>query len=165
MFQGLLRPIQPYLLPPIFNPMTLPTSLVPRSIEAEDWERGGEGLIRKKENQPGSRGIGLGGLLWRFFMLLVGLPAAFPQNKTKHPNKQKTNNNNKMLVEIGMLARRWASHFSYWMSALQPTGYMESSRSTTQRELEEDRVMVECTCGLFLLQPFAVAKIQEFFMG
>lgn len=88
MFQGLLRPVQPYLLPPIFNPMTLLTSLVPRSIEAEDWERGGEGLIRKKENRLGSRGVGLGGLLWLFFMLLVGLPAASPQNKTPKQTKK-----------------------------------------------------------------------------
>lgn len=29
--------------------MTLPTSLVPMSIEAEDWEREGEELTRKKE--------------------------------------------------------------------------------------------------------------------
>ena len=59
---------------------TLPTIFVPMTTEAEDWERRGEGTIRKKE-LSGFLGHWSRALQWFVFMLPGELPATYPLRK------------------------------------------------------------------------------------
>ena len=80
------------------------------SMEAEAWERTGEGMIRKKYNYQGSWDAGQGASWWLVFVLPGGLSATSPLITWRYWRPVKTG----------------SFHFSCWMFGLQPAGFSVS---------------------------------------
>lgn len=102
---GLIKTCPTLPTTPNLQPRDPPHQPCPQVYRRRRLGKGRRGTYQKERKPKGSRGIGLGGLLWLFFMLLVGLPAATPQNKTKQntqTNKKQTATK-KCLQRLGCL--------------------------------------------------------------